>query len=192
MMGQRARKEATRSPWLHAGRRFGDVLVRMDADEELNFLFNRAGEEIEQPSNLSGANDGWNACGLDAAVGRADALHAARKIWGRLQQVGARELSVLEALYTERPWPWTLERGLPHLVGVVEAMPQVRAEYLAARWQGRTRATTTAFWLDELVAWSPWEVEAWREQAERACERALRAYEKARGTGPSVVSREQR
>jgi hypothetical protein len=190
-MGQSARKEDNRSPWLHAGRRFGDVLVGMDADHELNWMFNRAGEQIEQPSNMSGANDGWDACGLDAAVGRADALHAARKIWGRLQQVGARQLSVLEALYTERAWPSALSRGLGYMIGVVEAMPGVRTEYLVARILESTRATSTTAWLEELVVQSPEVVDAWREEGVRACERALSAYQKARGNGPCVVSKEE-
>jgi hypothetical protein len=190
-MGQSARRLPTRLPWLHLGRRFGDVLVGMNADEELNWFFNAVGEEVEQPSNLSGAQDGRSPCSLAAAVSRADALHAARKIWGRLQQIGARELSVLDALYTERPWPWALKRRLAHLVGVVEAMPGVRVEYLVARRQERTRATSTTGWLEELVAQESTEVGAWREQAVRACERAVCAYEKARGKGPSVVSREE-
>ncbi len=70
--------------------------------------------------------------------------------------------------------------------------PGVRAEHLAERERGRTGATTPTAWLQELVERSPEAVVAWREEAVRACESALFAYEEVRGDGESVAPQEDR
>jgi hypothetical protein len=61
-----------------------------------------------------------------------------------------------------------------------------------ARRSGRTTATNTAAWLEDLVGRCSEELFAWRKQAVRACEQAVKAYERARGKGPSVVPPEDR
>ena len=131
-MEQSARTSGRRSVGMHVGRRFGDVLVCLEADEELTWFFNQAGEQIEQPSIQGAVPDGLSPCSLEAVEARADALHAGFKIWGRMQNIGAREARVLEALYTELTWPWVLTRRLGHLVGVVE--------WLLAPWWRATGA----------------------------------------------------
>ena len=45
-MEQSARTSGRRSVGMHVGRRFGDVLVCLEADEELTWFFNQAGEQI--------------------------------------------------------------------------------------------------------------------------------------------------
>jgi hypothetical protein len=191
-MEQNARKVGTRLAEMHAGRRFGDVLVSMEADEELVWLFNDAGQQIDWPSIQGALFAGRHPGHPQAMEARAEALHAARKIWGRLQNIGAREGMVLEALYTERVWPRALVRRLGHLIGVVEAMTPVRAEHVGQRMLGRTTAASTTDWLEELVAARSEELRGWREDADRACGRALAAYQRARGAGPSVVPPEGR
>ena len=67
------------------------------------------------------------------------------------------------------------------------SMPAVRAEHLTARARGQTRTPDVTRWLSQLVAERSSLLKAWREQAEEARSRALAAYERARGTGPSLV-----
>ena len=153
----RARSNPTRSPWRHAGRRFGNVLVSMESDEELSLFFDSAEVQMSNPSTQ---------CLCDATV--------------------------LSALYTERPWPWVLTRRLQHLVGVVESMPGVRAEYFGAYHTGRTKATSPIAWLTELAVSDVEQLSAWRKQALRECERAVAAYQRTRGDGPSVAPKEPR
>jgi len=191
-MGQGARREQQRSQWLHAGRRFGDVIVSPDADHELNWVFNEADPQTELPSLQGAFPDVPSEYSPEAAVARADVRHAARKIAARFENMGVREWRVLGALYTERPWPRELVRRLGHLAGVVESLPGVRAEHLGARMMKRTAAATTTEWLEELAASVSADLVAWRKQAVLACERAISAYQKARGNGPSVAPRGQR
>jgi len=54
---------------------------------------------------------------------------------------------------------------------------------------GRTRATTTMQWLEELVASDAEQLTAWRNQAVLACEHAVRADQRARGNDSSVAPR---
>jgi hypothetical protein len=69
---------------------------------------------------------------------------------------------------------------------------RVRAEHLGQRMLGRTTASSTTAWLEELVAAQSNELRGWREDADRACGRALAAYQRARGEGASVVPAEDR
>ncbi|HEX8794063.1 MAG TPA: hypothetical protein VF765_24140 [Polyangiaceae bacterium] len=177
---------------MHAGRRFGDVVPSRAADAELTWFFNDAAMEIDQPSVQGALFEDKRPGSAEALDARADALHAGRKIWERLQQIGERECSVLAALYTGECWPRTLARKLVHLAGVVEAMPSVRADYLRAHMQGRTTAANTTQWLDELAEHGPEQLDAWRAQALRACAQALAAYERVRGRTGSVVPEEER
>ena len=60
----------------------------------------------------------------------------------------------------------------------------------AARFLRRTAATDTTAWLVELVAAESDVIDAWIEEADRACERARSAYERVRGNKASVVPSE--
>jgi len=188
MIQQTAGKsESSRTAGMHPGRRFGEVVVGMPADEELTWFFNDSGTEIRQPSSLAAASMRRNPFGMDGVMERADAFHAASKIWDRLQRIEPRESRVLETLYTDRIWPGRLVRRFGPVVGVVEGLVCVRAEHLGARMQGRTAAKTTCAWLEELVGRCSKDVALWRLEALRASEQALGACERARGDGPSVV-----
>jgi hypothetical protein len=191
-MQKSARKADTPTAGMHAGRRFGDVLVGMQADEELAWFFNVAGTQMVQPSILASAFTGRSPGSVEVFEARVEALHAARKIWRRLENIGAREARVLETVYSERAWPGTLVRRFGPLAGVVEGLVGVRAEYLHARMSDRTAATSTAAWLEELVGRCSKELFVWRKQGVRAREQAVKAYERARGKGPSVVPPEDR
>jgi hypothetical protein len=68
----------------------------------------------------------------------------------------------------------------------------VSAEHLGQRMLGLTTAASTTAWLEELVAARSEELRGWREDADAACGRALAAYQRARGKGPSVVPTEDR
>ena len=186
----RARSTPTRSPWLHAGRRFGDVLVSMESDEELNFFFNSAEVQMGNPSIQCLWEDDTNPYGMRAVLARDEAGIAAHKIRGRLENLAVRDAMVLSALYTDRPWPWVLTRRLHHLVGVVESMPGVRADYFAPYFTGRTQALYPSAWLTELAVSDVEQLSAWRKQAVRDCEQAVGAYQRTRGNGPSVAPKE--
>ena len=188
----RGSEAETQLTHMHLGRRVGDVLVGLEADEELTWLFNRAAMEIE-PSCAHGALYGEPQPGNpEAVLARVEALHAARKIWGRFETIPVHDGRVLEALYTERWWPRALVRRLGHLVGVVEALAAVRAEHLAAREQGRTAAPDAGAWLEELALAGSERLRGGRERADAACGHAVAAYARARGDGPSVVPSEDR
>jgi hypothetical protein len=191
-MNQRARDDETRQAGMHARHRFGHVVPSIEADDELAWLYNRCAIAVGAPSVQGELLLERRPGSPEAVLARAEAIHAARKICERLRKIGVREQTVLEALYTERRWPRALERKLHHLTGVVEALPGVRAEHLAEREQRRSGATTTTAWLQELVERSPEAVVARREEAVRACERALFAYEEVRGDGESVAPQEDR
>jgi hypothetical protein len=67
-----------------------------------------------------------------------------------------------------------------------------RGPYLHARMVQRTSATSTTAWLEELVAACSKDLVAWRKEALHAVEQAIKAYERARGEGQSVVPPEER
>ena len=159
-MNQHARDDETRPAGMHARHRFGDVVPSIEADDELAWFFNYAALDCgRHPGSLAVT---------EACI---EALHSAREIMQRLQKLGAREIDVLDALYTERRWSRGIERRLGHLAPVVEVL-------------------TTTERLEELVERRPEEVAAWREKATRACGHAITAYERVRGDGPSVVPQE--
>jgi hypothetical protein len=157
------------------------------AIQELTWFFNEAEIAIGQPSLHAALVACAPPSSVDEAEARVEALHAARKIARRLATLPVADVRVLDAYCTERPWPAALEGVLHGLVGVVEAMPAVRAEHLTARARGQTRTPDVTRWLRQLVAERSPLLKAWREQAEEARSRALAAYERARGTGPSLV-----
>lgn len=154
---------------MHLERRFVDVLVSMEADAELTWFFNVAPMAIDVPSTQGILLRRRHPGEPDLVEARAEAMHAARKIWGRMQQIGQRYAYVLRALYTEREWPPALEERFEHLVGVVEV---------------------NLGGLPDLAEVDAGTVFNWKRNANRACASALGAYERARGKSPSVVPQE--
>ena len=90
----------------------------------------------------------------------------------------------------DRVWPLSLVRRFGPIVGVVEGLVDVRAEYLRAWHQGRTFTRCATDWLEELVAYRSEELAYWRKYALERCEQAVGAYELVRGEEPSVVPTE--
>jgi hypothetical protein len=191
MNQQSARKVGRRTGRMHAGSRFGDVLVGIRTDEELSWFFNDAGTEMGLPSILAAADTGRGAGSLEVTEANLEARHAAHKIRDRLEIIGLRNERVLETLYTDRIWPGTLVRRFGPVVGVVEGLVAVRCQYLHARLAQRTKARSTRAWLEELVARCSKDLVAWRIDAFRAVEQAVKAYERALGKDASVVPSEQ-
>jgi hypothetical protein len=191
MNSQSARKLGRRTGRMHAGGRFGDVLVGIRTDEELSWFFNDAGTEMGLPSTLTVADTGRGAGSLAVSEANLEARHAAHKIRDRLESIGLRNERVLETLYTDRIWPGTLVRRFGPVVGVVEGLVAVRAGYLHAHMTQRTGAACTTAWLEELVARCSKDLVAWRIDAFRAVEQAVEAYEQGRGKDGSVVPPEE-
>jgi hypothetical protein len=172
----------------HRAFRFGDVSPSAAAHEELWWFFNEAARELAPPTNPMAApfDEVWSLMG--AVERRAEAVHSANKIWRRLEALRAIESHTLEALYTQRPWSRRLQRALGVLAGAVEALPILRAEYMAAEARRQTTAPTAAAWLEELVARrGPKAVTIWGCAAEAACRGAVVAYDAVRGDRPSAV-----
>jgi hypothetical protein len=166
---------------------FGDVSPSRAARHELHWFFNEALKEVELPSNYVGMLSGMSPGSLAAVERRAEAIHSARKIRDRLGALSTLDAIMLEALYTERPWPPRVEGALGALTGPVAALPIVKAEYLRALLGARSRAKSVTAWLEELVTADRNALAIWRPEAELACAMAVAAYERARGKGPSVV-----
>jgi hypothetical protein len=177
---------------VHSRFRFGDVIPSGAARHELRWFFNEAIKEVELPSNFAGLLSGMSPSSLAAVERRAEAIHSARKIRDRIDTISTLDAMMLEALYTERPWPPLLRRALGVLTGPVSALPVVRAEHLRALVGARTRVRTLTAWLGELAADDRDTLMLWRPEAEIACALAVTAYERARGKGPSVVPAEER
>jgi hypothetical protein len=170
-------------------RLFRDFLPSAAADAELTWFFNEAETAIDQPSNFQGLIGGAPPTSLEEVERRAEAMHAARKIHDRLQRLGAADVRLLSGLYTERPWSHAVTRALPGgLAGAAWASIPVRIAYVHALARAQTRAKNVADFIEEVVRSGRTEpVAAWREQLELACAVALRAYERVRRGGPSVV-----
>jgi hypothetical protein len=168
--------------------RFGDVSPSDATVRELTWFFNEAESAMEEPSNYCRLVAGGTASTADEEVARIEALHAAGKINAWLAAVHTTEALLLAGLFTERAWPRRVERALGVLAGAVEASPVVRAEHLRAVATVRTSAKTVTARLVEVIAHvGPASVVAWKRDAERACAIAIRAYERARGTGPCAA-----
>jgi hypothetical protein len=107
----------------------------------------------------------------------------------RRTQLPVRDTMVLSAPYTERAWRWVLTRRLHHLLGAVESMPGVRAEYFGAYFAGRTRAPSPTGWLTELAVSDAQYSSALRKGAVHECECFAGTYQRARGNGPNIAPR---
>src|SRR5579859_2977230 len=175
-----------------AQRRFAGVSPSEAADAELTWFFNEAQSAVDTPSNFSGLFSGTSATSMEEVERRAEAMHAARKVYDRLTRLRERDALLLCGLYTERPWPDAVVRALPHgLAGAAANAVCVRVEFVRALAEGRTRATRIVEFIEEAAERRRWEVLArWRAELEPACAAALSAYERVRGSGPSVVPQE--
>jgi hypothetical protein len=143
------------------------------------------------PSSFCALLAGLPAGGIEATERRAEALHAAGKIRARLESISVTDARMLESLYRERAWPLRVERALGILAGPVEALAVVRVEHLRAVARMLTETRTVTAWLDELLAADRKALAPWRPEAALLCRMAIRAYERARGNGPSVVPEEE-
>lgn len=169
---------------------FDDVSPSPEAADELTWFFNEAECAIGVLSANAALIEGVKHMSLERAEACAEAVHAAHEIWTRLKAISVADARVLEGLCAERCWPALLVARLGRLAGVVEGMPAVRAQYLAAVVQRHTCATDVTSWLEELAAHGAASLAGWNDEARRACAAAISAYELARGDGPSVVPRE--
>jgi hypothetical protein len=172
---------------MSGGFRFGGVAPSAAAASELWWFFNEAEPAVDVPSSFGALLPGLRPDGLDAIERRAEALHAAGKIRARLENVSVKDARMLESLYRDRAWPLRVERALGILAGPVEALAVVRAEHLRAVARRLTETTAVTAWLDELLAVDRKALAPWKPEAELLCRMAIRAYERARGKGPSVV-----
>jgi hypothetical protein len=70
-------------------------------------------------------------------------------------------------------------------------MATVRAAHLGALARRRTEKRRVFDWLDQLARANDPRLATWRREVRGACAIAIRAYERARGTGPSVVPHDE-
>jgi hypothetical protein len=172
--------------------KFGDVSPSPAAFEELSWFFNEAETAIDQPSTYYATLAGQTTLTLEEVERRHEALHAANKIKARLEAMPLEQMMLLAGLYIEWPWSGRVEMALGCLAGALATSASFRAEYQCALATGRTKEDTVAGWLEEFVASGGEQaIAAWRICIERACAIAVRAYERARGDGPSVVPHEE-
>lgn len=171
-----------------SGLQFGDITPSETADRELRWFFNEAEMECDQPSNYVSLLAGITVEDRAAAVEhRAEAVHAAGKVRGRLEKLSTTDALTLEGVYRERMWSRRVETALGPLAGAVAALPTVRVLHLRALATARTEADTVAAWIEELASGRAAVLAAWKAEAERNCAVAIRAYERARGKSECVV-----
>jgi hypothetical protein len=176
----------------HPQRRFRDVSPSEAADAELTWFFNEAETAIDQPSNFQGLLAGASPTSLEEVERRAEAMHAARKIYDRLQRLRSTDRLLLSGLYTERACSDAMTEALPGgLAGAAQASVAVRVAYVRALARAETRAKGVVAFVEDVVRKARRNLVAeWRAELELACAVAVRAYERARGDGPSVVPEE--
>jgi hypothetical protein len=156
---------------------------------ELEWFFNQAEIDIDLPSNYQALIGGACPSSVQEVERRAEAIHAARKIHERLQRLRSTDMLILSGLYTERPWSDAVQKALPDgLAGAAAASPSVRIEYVRALAGARTGAQNVATFIEEVVKKGRRDLLAeWRNELAVAAAIAMTAYERVRGSGPSVV-----
>jgi hypothetical protein len=172
--------------------------VSPEAEEELVWFFTEAEVAVATPSNfalvadmaLSGRKR--SAPGADStADDRVEALHAAETIRRRLQSLPDADVDTIVALYTPDIWPPAFERYFGELAGLVARSRVAMRELADARLRGAASTRSVAQWLaDRIARGDEAGLDALRVEAERARGVAMRAYDRARGRGPSVVPEE--
>ncbi|HEY1698083.1 MAG TPA: hypothetical protein VGG39_38245 [Polyangiaceae bacterium] len=167
---------------------FGNVRPSPAAHAELWWHFNEAEEATSASSNFATSLFGARTTTVDETERRVEAGLAKAKIEKRLGAVRPEDAYMLMSLYTERAWPAPVEQVLGVLTGVVVVLPIVCAEHFGAATRSRTGARTLTAWLEERIARGGAEaVAVYAREAQMACARAVRAYDRVRGKGPSVV-----
>jgi hypothetical protein len=177
----------------HPRRKFRDVSPSKAADAELRWFFNEAESAIDMPSNFLGVVAGVSAACIEAVEQRQEAMHAARKVHDWLKRLRESDARLLSGLYTERGGSGAVTKALPGgLAGAAEASVRVRIEYVRAFANAETRARSVVEFVEEVVREGRSALIAqWRDELEVACAIAIRAYERVRGSGPSVVPAEE-
>jgi hypothetical protein len=169
--------------------------VSPEAVQELVWFFTEAEVAVAAPSNfalvadiaLSGRKRGAPVVD-DSADDRVEALHAAETIRRRLESLADADVETIVALYTPDIWPPAFEDYFGELAGLVARSRTAMRELADARRRGETTTSSVAQWLaDRIARGDEAGLDALREDAERARGVALRAYDRARGRGPSVV-----
>ena len=168
------------------------------ANEELAWFFERALSEIEVPSNypsmvrrlLCGrrrlARDTRQAD--DGGERRAEAMHAARIIYDRLDELRSYDRWVICTLYTPAVWPAELEEEWGWLTPLVCALPATEKRFERARRRAKTTANRAVDWLADAVRlFGPEPFRDLAEQAQATAAGAMLAYESKRRRPGSVV-----
>ncbi|HEY1692864.1 MAG TPA: hypothetical protein VGG39_11920 [Polyangiaceae bacterium] len=167
---------------------FGNARPSPAAHAELGWYFNEAEEATNPSSNFASSLRGTRTTSLDETERRIEAGLAKAKIERRLGALRPKDASTLESLYTERPWPPPMVAVLGVLTGPVAELQMLRADYLGAVMRMRTGAKTVTAWLEARIAQGGAKaVAVYAREAQMACARAVRAYDRIRGKTPSVV-----
>jgi hypothetical protein len=175
-----------------------DLRASEAAQKELRWFFERALSEIEEPSNygkmvermihgrrrLPRATRAFDT----GAERRVEALHAARIIFERLDELRCYDRWVIRMLYEPAEWPRELDTAWGWLTPLVCALPSMADQFDDARSRGRTRATSVKAWLVEMVGLFGAELLApLADEAQAAAATALAAYERTRGEASGSV-----
>jgi hypothetical protein len=129
---------------------------------------------------------------LDEIERRIEARHSAGKIYDRLMRVSATDRLVLSGLFLERYWSDALEAALPAgLAGAAAVLPRIRTEHVRDLVRAHTKARDVRAFVEEMAARRGALLAEWRAELELASAIAVAAYERVRGSGPSVVPQEE-
>ena len=172
-----------------------ELHVSPEAEQELVWFFTEAELAIAVQSNFTTVADLALAGGKRSAPGedhtaddRVEALHAAETIRRRLQSLPDADVDTIVALYTPDVWPPDFEHYFGELAGLVARSRPAMRELADARRRGGTTTSSVAQWLaDRIARGDDAGLDALRVDAERVRGVALRAYDRARGRGPSIV-----
>jgi hypothetical protein len=178
-----------------SGCRVHELHVSPEAEHELTWFFTEAERAVALPSNFGAIADMALAGSRRSAPGedrapdsRIEALHAAETIRRRLACLSDGDADTIVALYSPDVWPPAVERYFGDLAGLVARSRSAAYGLAEARRRGGAVTSSVAQWLaDRILRGDEAGLEALRVESARARGAALRAYDRARGRGPSVV-----
>jgi hypothetical protein len=178
-----------------SGCRVHELRVSPEAERELEWFFTEAERAIALPSNFGAivdmalAGNRRNALREDrTADGRIEALRAAEIIRQRLTCLSDSDVDTIVALYLPDVWPPPFERYFGDLAGLVARSRSAMRGLAEARRRGAWATGSVEEWLaDRIVRGDEVGLDGLRVGAARARGSALRAYDRARGRGPSVA-----
>jgi hypothetical protein len=162
--------------------------------EELSWFFNEAESAASLPSNFTtprGKASSWYGTMMKADLGaeeRVEAACAAGTIERRLRAMPDSDVGVLFAAFGPHLWPEKLERALGPLTGIVVRLaaaggtPTGAGGHAARRDHDVARALERSLHHEGLLG-----LGLLRAEAHTLLARALRAYARIRGLGPSIV-----